>query len=226
MFFRDLKNTYRDFLLVLLGIILFMSLMDVFSLGAVAGSLLALIFSVRFLNTMLYKSVFREDGSVQDLHVSLKWLICSKVLLLFCYNTILMFGLLTCQYLKKDYLSLSSNLPVYVDSDGNLQAMDSLLWPFFSIVIGMTVMCLSFFALIAICCKKMKNGESASRVAWSIFCLLNILIVPFFIGPLLEKGVWFVFKFAGAEQLINLVLGAVYIAIPAVILKRQYHFSE
>ncbi len=32
MFFRDLKNTYRDFLLVLLGIILLITLLDVFSL--------------------------------------------------------------------------------------------------------------------------------------------------------------------------------------------------
>ena len=58
MFFRDLRNTYRDFLLVLLGITLLITLLDVFNVGAAAGSLLALIFSVRYLNTMLNKSVF------------------------------------------------------------------------------------------------------------------------------------------------------------------------
>ena len=47
MFFRDLRNTYRDFLLVLLGITLLITLLDVFNVGAAAGSLLALIFSVR-----------------------------------------------------------------------------------------------------------------------------------------------------------------------------------
>lgn len=62
MFFRGLRNTYRDFLLVLLGITLLITLLDVFNVGAAAGSLLALIFSVRYLNTMLNKSVFCEDG--------------------------------------------------------------------------------------------------------------------------------------------------------------------
>ncbi len=82
-------------------------------------------------------------------------------------------------------------------------------------------MCLSFFPLIAICCKKMKNAETACRVAWSIFWLLNIFIGPFLLTPLLEMGIWSVFKFVGAERLTSLLLGAAYIAIVAVVLKKQ-----
>ena len=82
-------------------------------------------------------------------------------------------------------------------------------------------MCLSFFPLMAICCKKMKNAETACRVAWSIFWLLNIFIEPFLLTPLLEMGIWSVFKFVGAERLTSLLLGAAYIAIVAVVLKKQ-----
>lgn len=226
MFFRDLRNTYRDFLLVLLGIMLLITLLDVFNVGAAAGSLLALIFSVRYLNTLLYKSVFDKDGSVLDLHVSLTQLICSKTALLLCYNTVFILVFFVCQYLKRDYLTLSFNLPIYVDFDGNLQVGGSLLWAVLSKIIGGTVMCLSFFPLMAICCKKMKNAETACRVAWSVFWLLNIFIESFLLTPLLEMGIWSVFKFVGAEQLVNLLLGAIYIAISAIILKNQYHFSE
>lgn len=139
MFFRDLRNTYRDFLLVLLGITLLITLLDVFNVGAAAGSLLALIFSVRYLNTMLNKSVFCEDGSVLDLHVSLTQLICSKTALLLCYNTVFILVFFVCQYLKKDYLTLSFNLPLYVDFDGNLQVGGSLFWAVLSKIIGGTV---------------------------------------------------------------------------------------
>lgn len=145
---KDLKRTYKDFLLTLIGIGAFTLWGKGFDFAALVGVILFLICFVRMFNALLYDDIFNSKKDEKEVRVPAKQMIINKIIIIVCYSTFSYFVFLAGLYYTGQYELLSINLSVPVDFSQGLGEWKTLIFPFITGAINFTTIGMSLLVIM------------------------------------------------------------------------------
>ena len=219
MILEDFRKTYKSFILLLFGMLLFTTIGVDVALALGISLLFFFVFSIRFLNALLYDSIFDAKGNITEPCVSWKKLIWNKMAVMLIYSIIgnalaLIILLLTKQYETLEYI-VPCSLTMGADSQSQFVFAVEIMYQIVSGVIPG----LNFLSIVLLC--SFLSLKNPCKTAWCIFWILDLLIVPSIIRPCLNQILSPLINGAEAEPVYYLLSGALSLFIIIAVLKNH-----
>lgn len=212
MFYHDIKITYKEFLLLLFGIMLFSVGSYIGIAGELVGGLIFIFFLIKLLNKLCCESVFETDGNLKILPISRGKLVLGKLLILLCYNMAGYGVFLISLFLTGQTDLLEENLLNLTVIGTGITGFREILLGFLLQTVSFTVVGMSLFVLVLLC--RFGSIKNSCRRAWTFFIILNLILLPLINKLLIEL--------AGTEYIsvmLNGILLCIYIGVILHILK-------